>query len=67
MMWFALAVLILSLALLIAQERHYRHLEEMKRAGFRSLEFEAVEERLKDFDAYKKRVDALTVRAGFTN
>lgn len=50
---------------LSAQRAHYDFLEGERRVRDVTYVTEELESRLKEFDDYKKRVDALTVKAGF--
>lgn len=65
-MWELIIIVALILfALIYAQERHYQFIEE-ERDNSHSLELDAqLSKTLKEFEDYKKRVDALTLRAGF--
>ena len=65
-MWELIVIVVFVLvALLYAQDRHYSYLQE-KIEWENSLELDAeLEKKLKEFDEYKKRVDALTLKAGF--
>lgn len=66
MSWHMIVIVAMILAALIfMQAQHYVFLEhdaQQKDLDCISLELEA---RLKEFDEYKKRVDSLTLRAGF--
>jgi len=69
MMWLSFALVIMSAflaqTLCITQKRHYEFLESQKEVKDANLFCEELEGKLKEFDAYKKRVDVLTLRAGF--
>jgi cell division protein FtsL len=56
---------LILVALLYAQQKHYTYLREQDEAIDLKLLNEEIEKKLKEFDDYKKRVDTLTVRAGF--
>jgi hypothetical protein len=61
----ALVTPAILVALLYAQRKHYEYLER-KLTLEKNAESEArFSDALKEFDAYKKRVDVLTLKAGF--
>jgi cell division protein FtsB len=57
--------IMILLALLQAQQKHYEFIQAQDEAVDLKLLNEDIEKKLKEFDEYKKRVDTLTVRAGF--
>ena len=73
MMWDQIVIfLLLITGFLHAQKKHYEFLESQKKrtdlshyAKHLDLKIEALEISKKDFEEYKKRVDSLTLRAGF--
>lgn len=48
-----------------AQQDHYDFLDEQKEKKDIIVIYDALEQRLKEFDEYKKRLDTLTLKAGF--
>jgi hypothetical protein len=68
-----LLIIMISVAsILYAQHAHYNHVEKKtklddweKDVMAHLLEAKKFQEQLKDYDEYKKRVDALTLKAGF--
>lgn len=65
-MWeIPLTVALLSGAFLYAQDRHYRFKTQSQAQAGASMQSDQLEKTLRDFEEYKKRVDALTLRAGF--
>lgn len=66
MSWHLVVItLLLLLALLYAQERHYLYLSEKRQAEFDIAQDQDISELNKEFQEYKKRVDVLTLKAGF--
>jgi hypothetical protein len=66
MMWDVVSIMALMIAaLLYAQKKHYEYLER-KRSLDQTLTLDSeLSEMLKEFQDYKKRVDVLTLKAGF--
>lgn len=50
---------------LFAQKAHYEHLKTKEECKNTSLLTADLEKKLKEFEEYKKRMDALTLKAGF--
>lgn len=60
-----LTAAILIIGLLFLQYNHYRHLERQKSLDKTLSTASDFEDLKKDFAEYKKRVDGLTIKAGF--
>lgn len=59
------SVAIVVIGVLFFQFNHYSFLKSQRQVQDVTLASQELEKRLKEFDDYKKRVDALTVKAGF--
>lgn len=60
-----LSIAILVIGILMIQHNHYRFLELQKNQNKAIVGLGELEKFKKDLEEYKKRVDALTLRAGF--
>lgn len=56
---------IIMIGLIWLQYCHYKHLELLKNMTLRMSAQGEFEKMKKEFDDYKKRVDSLTIKAGF--
>lgn len=66
MMWaLPLAVFIFMMSLIYMQERYYEFKKILSDQNEQIKTFHELEEFQKDFEDYKKRVDTLTLKAGF--
>jgi hypothetical protein len=62
------SLIILIVGLLLLQDRHYHHVTHLKESKDIVEVYEELDKfdaKFKELDDYRKRVDALTLRAGF--
>lgn len=59
------SITLLMVGLIILQYNHYSFLERQKTLDKKLSDEGTIEKLRKEFDDYKKRVDALTLKAGF--
>ncbi len=60
-----IGLMILSAAIIYMQTRHYMHKSSEKEIDIYHGFAEELEEKIKEFNDYKKKVDALTIKNGF--
>lgn len=65
MEWLFFITCIFVLGGIFAQNRHYDFKDRQRVSVDRDAFIREVEEKLRDFDSYKKRVDTLSLKAGF--